>query len=126
LAFHVVRPLPAALADQLHPDRLAAMVSARSAHRQPFPLPGLPRFLRRDDDSYGAPDAMILQWLPGGTFRVNASASGGAQAGRYRVDALFIAGDRPAGEVPVHGAELPQPGRRDDGPDSSDASVTTG
>jgi hypothetical protein len=52
--------------------------------------------MRRDDDSYGAPDAMILQWLPGGTYRFNASASQGSQTGRYRVDALFIGGDRPA------------------------------
>src|SRR5205823_6691524 len=36
--------------------------------------------LRRDDDSYGAPDAMILQWLPGGTYRVNSSASGVARS----------------------------------------------
>jgi hypothetical protein len=56
--------------------------------------------LRRDDDSYGAPDAMILQWLPVGTYRVNASASGSAQSGRYRVDALLISGDRPAGCLP--------------------------
>src|SRR5258708_148621 len=57
--------------------------------------------LRRDDDSYGAPDAMILQWLPGGTYRVNASASGGPQAGGYRLDALFIASDRPPGCLPI-------------------------
>src|SRR3981081_1890142 len=57
--------------------------------------------LRRDDDSYGAPDAMILQWLPGGTYRVEASASGGAQGGRYRGDARFIAGDRPSGCLPI-------------------------
>jgi len=42
--------------------------------------------LRRDDNSYGAPDAMILQWLPAGTYRINASASSGSQRGRYRVD----------------------------------------
>jgi len=56
--------------------------------------------LRRDDDSYGAPDAMILQWLTGGTYRVNASASGGAQSGRYRFDLLFAGGDRPSGCLP--------------------------
>jgi hypothetical protein len=57
--------------------------------------------LRRDDDSYGAPDSMILQWLPAGTYRVNASASGGSQTGRYRVDVLFVEGDRPAGCLPL-------------------------
>ncbi|HTM49193.1 MAG TPA: PPC domain-containing protein [Bryobacteraceae bacterium] len=56
--------------------------------------------LRRDDDSYGAPDAMILQYLPAGTYRIQALASGGSQSGRYRVDALFAAGDRPAGCLP--------------------------
>jgi hypothetical protein len=57
--------------------------------------------LRRDDDSYGAPDAMILQWLPAGTYHVNASASSGPQRGRYRVDVLFAAGDRPPGCLPL-------------------------
>jgi len=57
--------------------------------------------LRRDDDSYGAPDAMILQWLPAGTYRINASASSGSQRGRYRVDVLFAAGDRPPGCLPI-------------------------
>ncbi len=56
--------------------------------------------LRRDDNSYGAPDAMILQYLPAGTYRITASASGGSQSGRYRVDALAAAGDRPAGCLP--------------------------
>jgi hypothetical protein len=57
--------------------------------------------LRRDDNSYGAPDAMILQWLPAGTYRINASASSGPQRGRYRVDVLFADGDRPPGCLPI-------------------------
>jgi hypothetical protein len=56
--------------------------------------------LRRDDDSYGAPDAMILQWLPAGTYRAKASASGGGQTGRYRLDVLSVPGDRPPGCQP--------------------------
>jgi hypothetical protein len=56
--------------------------------------------MRRDDNGYGGLDSMILQWLPAGTYRFNASASSGSQNGRYRVDVLFAAGDRPAGCLP--------------------------
>jgi hypothetical protein len=57
--------------------------------------------LRRDDNSYGGTDAMIAQWLPGQTYTFSASASGGSQTGRYRVDVLFAEGDRPAGCLPI-------------------------
>src|SRR5262249_36406802 len=57
--------------------------------------------LRRDDNSYGGADSMIVQWLPGQTYRFSASASGGSQTGRYRVDVLFANGDRPTGCAPL-------------------------
>jgi hypothetical protein len=60
--------------------------------------------LRRDDNSFASPnepDAMILQWLPAGTYRVNATASGGLQSGQYALYLLFAAGDRSSGCLPV-------------------------
>src|SRR5205085_5864564 len=57
--------------------------------------------LRRDDDSFGYPDAMILQWLPAGTYRINATASGGQQTGQYTIYLGFASGDRPPGCLPV-------------------------
>jgi hypothetical protein len=57
--------------------------------------------LRRDDNSYGGTDSLIVQWLPGQTYTFGASASGGSQSGRYRVDVLFSPGDRPAGCLPI-------------------------
>ncbi len=57
--------------------------------------------LRRDDDSFGFSDAMILGWLPGGTYRIAAAASGGLQTGLYQIDLLFSAGDRPAECLPL-------------------------
>jgi hypothetical protein len=57
--------------------------------------------LRRDDDSYGYPDAMILQWLPAGTYRINATASGGQQGGQYTLYLGFASGDRPPGCLPA-------------------------
>jgi hypothetical protein len=50
--------------------------------------------LRRDDNSYGGTDAMIVQWLPAGTYTFGASASGGSQSGQYRVDILSVGGAR--------------------------------
>jgi hypothetical protein len=57
--------------------------------------------LRQDDNSYGGTDSLIVQWLPGQTYTFGASASGGSQSGRYRVDVLFTPGDRPAGCLPI-------------------------
>jgi len=57
--------------------------------------------LRRDDNSYGGTDSMIVQWLPGQTYTFSASASGGSQTGRYRVDLIYSPGDRPAGCLPI-------------------------
>ena len=56
--------------------------------------------LRRDDNSYGGTDSMIVQWLPGQTYTFSASASGGSQTGRYRVDVVFCS-RRPAARVPA-------------------------
>jgi Bacterial pre-peptidase C-terminal domain. len=57
--------------------------------------------LRRDDNSFGGTDSLIAQWLPGQTYTFNASASGGSQTGRYRVDVAFVPGDRAAGCLPL-------------------------
>jgi hypothetical protein len=57
--------------------------------------------LRRDDNSFGFGAPMMVQWLPAGTYRFNASGSGGLQTGQYQVDLLFVSGDRPAGCLPV-------------------------
>lgn len=57
--------------------------------------------LRRDDNSYGGSDSMIVQWLPAGSYTFSATASGGSQTGRYRVDLLFAGGDRPPGCLPL-------------------------
>ncbi len=53
--------------------------------------------LRRDDNSYGGTDSMLVQWLPSQTYTFGATASGGSQTGQYRVDMLHSPGDRPAG-----------------------------
>ena len=57
--------------------------------------------LRRDDNSYGGTDSLIVQWLPSQTYTFAASASGGSQAGRYRVDLQYSPGDRPARCLPL-------------------------
>ncbi len=57
--------------------------------------------LRRDDNSFGGTDSLIVQWLPGQTYTFSASASGGSQTGRYRVDVAFVPGDRPPGCLPI-------------------------
>jgi hypothetical protein len=57
--------------------------------------------LRRDDNSYGGTDAMIVQWLPAGSYTFSASASGGSQTGRYQTNILFADGPRPPGCLPL-------------------------
>ena len=57
--------------------------------------------LRRDDNSFGGTDSMILQWANGQTFNFSATASGGSQTGRYQVNVLYAGGDRPAGCLPM-------------------------
>jgi Bacterial pre-peptidase C-terminal domain len=57
--------------------------------------------LRRDDNSFGGTDSLLVQWLPGQTYTFAASASGGSQTGRYRVDMQYSPGDRPAGCLPM-------------------------
>jgi hypothetical protein len=52
--------------------------------------------LRRDDNSYGQRDAMIVHYLPAGTYRLAASSMG-QTAGLYRIDVLYLAGERPSG-----------------------------
>ena len=57
--------------------------------------------LRRDDNSYGGTDSMIVQWLPAGTYTFGASASGGSQTGQYQVNILNADGPRPPGCLPL-------------------------
>jgi len=57
--------------------------------------------LRRDDNSFGNGDAVILQFLPAGTYRINASASGGLQSGQYALYLFSNSGNRAPGCLPV-------------------------
>jgi hypothetical protein len=57
--------------------------------------------LRRDDNSYGRFDALIVQYLAAGTYRLGAHSSRPNSGGLYRVDVLSAAGDRPPGCVPL-------------------------
>ncbi|MFB3829540.1 MAG: pre-peptidase C-terminal domain-containing protein [Bryobacteraceae bacterium] len=52
--------------------------------------------LRRDDNSWGYGDAVLVQYLPAGTYRVTARAAEASVPGLYELRAYFAAGDRPA------------------------------
>ncbi len=45
--------------------------------------------LRWDDNSYGAGDAIWIQFLPGQTYRIAAQAADAVRSGYYRLDVLF-------------------------------------
>lgn len=51
------------------------------------------KILRVDDDSYSQRDALIVQQLKAGTYRLEARSRGGA--GRYRMDVLWTANSKP-------------------------------
>ena len=52
-------------------------------------------YLRSDNDSYGANDPMIVQFLPAGTYRLAARAASSTVGGLYEVDLRTAAGLRP-------------------------------
>ncbi len=62
--------------------------------------------LRRDDNSYGQNDAVLIQHLPAGTYRLGVRSAYGGERGRYRVDVLFVPGERPSGCLPIGDAPL--------------------
>jgi hypothetical protein len=56
--------------------------------------------LRSDDDSFGAGDSLIVQFLPAETYRLSARSARSGFAGLYRVDLLSLAGPRAPGCLP--------------------------
>ncbi|HWC96993.1 MAG TPA: PPC domain-containing protein [Candidatus Sulfopaludibacter sp.] len=51
--------------------------------------------LRRDDNSYGYSDPLIVQFLPAGNYQLVARAASGTLGGLYQVNLLASAGPRP-------------------------------
>lgn len=51
--------------------------------------------LRRDDNSYGQNDAIVVQFLPGRTYRIGVRAGGGETTGFYELRRYFASGGRP-------------------------------
>ncbi len=56
---------------------------------------GAGNVLRQDDHSYLDQNAAIVQYLPAGTYRLEARAAGAHTNGLYRVDLLYTQGGRP-------------------------------
>jgi hypothetical protein len=52
--------------------------------------------LRYDDNSYGFGDPLIVQYLPAGTYKLEARDIAGGPGGLYRIDLRTVAGARPA------------------------------
>ncbi|HZT31977.1 MAG TPA: PPC domain-containing protein [Bryobacteraceae bacterium] len=57
--------------------------------------------LRWDDNSYGQQDAMLVQFLPAGTYRISARAAENSGGGLYELDLRVASGPRPAGCGPL-------------------------
>lgn len=57
--------------------------------------------VRRDDNSLGEGDALLVQFLPGKTYRVAARGADSTPAGPYEIRRYFAEGDRPAGCNPL-------------------------
>ncbi|MGP8245257.1 MAG: hypothetical protein ACLQVN_12155 [Bryobacteraceae bacterium] len=58
-------------------------------------------YLRSDDDSYGADDPLIVQFLQAGTYQLAATADSGGAGGLYQVSLLAAYGSRPAFCTPL-------------------------
>ena len=52
-------------------------------------------FLRADEDSYAPNDPLIIQYLPAGTYQLQARAASATAGGLYEVDVRTTAGARP-------------------------------
>jgi hypothetical protein len=52
--------------------------------------------LRSDDNSYGAADPLIVQYLPAGTYQLAARDVSGGPGGLYEIDLRTVSGPRPA------------------------------
>ena len=57
--------------------------------------------MRWDDNGYGGADAVVIQYLPGQTYRLEARATDAIAGGFYRMDVLYSPGARPAGCAPT-------------------------
>ncbi len=57
---------------------------------------GAGNMLRSDDNSYGSNDPLIVQFLPAGTYQLQARAASSTTGGLYQVNLLASAGGRPA------------------------------
>ncbi len=62
--------------------------------------------LRADDDSFGLGDALLVQFVPGETYRLGARSARSGFTGLYRVDLLSLPGSRAPGCLPK-GALMP-------------------
>jgi len=51
--------------------------------------------LRSDDNSYGANDPLIVQYLPAGTYKLATRAASATVGGLYQVDLRTVTGPRP-------------------------------
>lgn len=51
--------------------------------------------LRSDDHSYADDNALLVEFLPAGTYRLEARPAGARTSGSYRLDLLFNSGARP-------------------------------
>ncbi len=56
--------------------------------------------LRADDNSFGYGDALVVQFLPGETYRLGARSAQSGSGGLYRVDLLSLPGERAPGCLP--------------------------
>jgi len=54
------------------------------------------KVLREDNNSYSQSDALIVQYLKAGTYKLEARSRSNPKAGRYRVDLLWTAGTKPS------------------------------
>ena len=60
-------------------------------------------FLRSDEDSYAPNDPLIIQYLPAGTYQLQARAASSTAGGLYEVDVRTTPGSRPPFCVPQGG-----------------------
>jgi serine protease Do len=56
--------------------------------------------VRRDDNSYGSNDPLIVQYLPAGTYKLAARAASSTVGGLYEIDLRTVTGPRPPFATP--------------------------
>jgi hypothetical protein len=78
-------------------DSLVAAVMTSSEIDGRLTLTGASgNILRSDENSYGLLDPLIVQYLPAGTYRLEARAAASSAGGYYQVDLRTLAGPRPS------------------------------